>query len=101
MLGYRHFTPGLLTRKIAVIGLGAIIVGLVLIAAALICSPVGFLPRSPAGAAVTQASTMAEVLFRARLTRDDSATPWGFRLQGGADYKKPLTLLKVSLTPRS
>lgn len=41
---------------------------------------------------------MAEVLFRARLSREESSTPWGFRLQGGADYKKPLTLLKVSLT---
>ncbi len=39
---------------------------------------------------------MAEVLFRAKLQRQDKATAWGFRLQGGADYNKPLTLLKVS-----
>ena len=39
---------------------------------------------------------MAEVLFRAKLQREDKATAWGFRLQGGADYSKPLTLLKVS-----
>lgn len=37
----------------------------------------------------------AEVLFRAKLQRQDANTPWGFRLQGGADFDKPLTLLKV------
>ena len=47
------------------------------------------------------ATTMAEVLFRAKLQRESGAaaaaadTPWGFRLQGGVDYDKPLTLLKV------
>jgi len=35
-----------------------------------------------------------EVLFRAKLQRDDSAS-WGFRLQGGLEYDKPLTLLKA------
>ena len=39
---------------------------------------------------------MAEVLFRAKLQRDDSQNRWGFCLQGGADCKKPLTLLQVS-----
>ena len=38
---------------------------------------------------------MAEVLFRARLQRDDVTEPWGFRLHGGAEYHIPLTLLKV------
>ena len=44
---------------------------------------------------------MAEVLFRAKLQRESGAaaaaadTPWGFRLQGGVEYDKPLTLLKV------
>ena len=38
----------------------------------------------------------AEVLFRAKLQRQDAGNPWGFRLQGGADFDKPLTLLKVS-----
>ena len=36
----------------------------------------------------------AEVLFRAKLQRQDS-TSWGFRLQGGLEYDTPLTLLKV------
>ncbi|ELU13464.1 hypothetical protein CAPTEDRAFT_216189 [Capitella teleta] len=36
-----------------------------------------------------------EVLFRAKLHRDDSKKAWGFRLQGGIEYRKPLTLLKV------
>ena len=37
----------------------------------------------------------AEVLFRAKLQREDAQTAWGFRLQGGVEYSKPLTLLKV------
>lgn len=42
--------------------------------------------------------SMAEVLFRAKLQREQGAhTPWGFRLQGGVEYNKPLTLLKVSV----
>jgi len=36
----------------------------------------------------------AEVLFRAKLQREDSSN-WGFRLQGGLEYDTPLTLLKV------
>jgi len=36
----------------------------------------------------------AEVLFRAKLQRQDSSS-WGFRLQGGLEYDTPLTLLKV------
>jgi len=37
----------------------------------------------------------AEVLFRAKLQRQDSSS-WGFRLQGGLEYDTPLTLMKVS-----
>jgi len=36
-----------------------------------------------------------DVLFRAKLERDDSSSSWGFRLQGGLEYDTPLTLLKV------
>lgn len=39
---------------------------------------------------------LPEVLFRARLYRLEKDTPWGFRLQGGVEFNKPLTLLKVS-----
>lgn len=39
----------------------------------------------------------AEVLFRAKLHREDAKTAWGFRLQGGVEYNKPLTLLKVNI----
>ena len=44
---------------------------------------------------------MAEVLFRAKLHRDSADIPWGFRLQGGADYNKPLTLLRVCILSKS
>jgi hypothetical protein len=37
-----------------------------------------------------------EVLFRAKLRRDDARVAWGFRLQGGVEFQKPLTLLKVT-----
>lgn len=40
---------------------------------------------------------LPEVLFRARLHRTEKDTPWGFRLQGGVEFNKPLTLLKVSI----
>lgn len=40
---------------------------------------------------------LPEVLFRARLHRAEKDTPWGFRLQGGVEFNKPLTLLKVSI----
>ncbi len=42
---------------------------------------------------------LPEVLFRARLYRTERDTPWGFRLQGGVEFNKPLTLLKVSIAP--
>ena len=31
-----------------------------------------------------------------RLQRDSLTTPWGFRLQGGKDFKAPLTVQRVS-----
>ena len=30
------------------------------------------------------------------LQRDSESIPWGFRIQGGADYKEPLSVKKVS-----
>jgi hypothetical protein len=30
------------------------------------------------------------------LQRDSLQTPWGFRLQGGADFRTPFTVNKVS-----
>ena len=37
---------------------------------------------------------MAELAVQ--IFRDSLATPWGFRLQGGRDYKTPLTVQKVT-----
>lgn len=41
---------------------------------------------------------MAEVLFRAKLQRENTSVPWGFRLQGGSEFSQPLTILKVGAT---
>ncbi|XP_047486848.1 PDZ and LIM domain protein 3-like [Penaeus chinensis] len=35
-------------------------------------------------------------LLNILLQRSDESIPWGFRLQGGADYKKPLTVQRVT-----
>jgi len=43
---------------------------------------------------------MAEVLFRAKLQRENTGTPWGFRLQGGSEFDQPLTILKVGVVLR-
>ena len=40
---------------------------------------------------------MSYVDSQVRLYRDALSTPWGFRLQGGADFKAPLTVQRVSL----
>lgn len=37
--------------------------------------------------------------FNVTLTRGNGASPWGFRLQGGADFRSPLVLQKVNLLP--
>uniref|UniRef100_A0A1I8F1N2 PDZ domain-containing protein n=1 Tax=Macrostomum lignano TaxID=282301 RepID=A0A1I8F1N2_9PLAT len=39
---------------------------------------------------------MVNQLQRVRMTRPDSGTPWGFRLQGGRDFNSALTIQKVS-----
>jgi hypothetical protein len=42
---------------------------------------------------------MAEQLsgvFTVTLFRDGPFTPWGFRLQGGADHNRPLQIQRVS-----
>ncbi|CAD5124109.1 DgyrCDS12411 [Dimorphilus gyrociliatus] len=38
---------------------------------------------------------MASSEFQVRLYRDSFSTPWGFRLQGGKDFKTPLTIQRV------
>jgi hypothetical protein len=38
---------------------------------------------------------MAPKLFNILLQRDDSNVQWGFRLSGGKDMAKPLTIVKV------
>lgn len=34
--------------------------------------------------------------YTAKLQRDSLSTPWGFRLQGGADLNSALTIQRVS-----
>ena len=34
--------------------------------------------------------------MQVQLSRDALSTPWGFRLQGGKDFKTPLTIQRVS-----
>ena len=34
--------------------------------------------------------------IKVTLQRDSLQTPWGFRLQGGADFRTPFTVNKVS-----
>jgi hypothetical protein len=34
--------------------------------------------------------------LKVTLQRDSLQTPWGFRLQGGADFRTPFTINKVS-----
>ena len=40
-------------------------------------------------------STAQAPVFKMRLERDNSGQPWGFRLQGGADFSTPLSIQKV------
>ncbi|CAL1528979.1 unnamed protein product [Lymnaea stagnalis] len=39
---------------------------------------------------------MSVLTLEAKLERTDSATPWGFRMQGGKDFSSPLTIQKVN-----
>ena len=36
--------------------------------------------------------------IKVTLQRDSLQTPWGFRLQGGADFRTPFTVNKVKAT---
>ncbi|XP_074649486.1 PDZ and LIM domain protein 5-like isoform X4 [Tubulanus polymorphus] len=38
----------------------------------------------------------AGMQISAKLDRTDSSTPWGFRLQGGKDFSRPLTIQRVT-----
>ena len=41
---------------------------------------------------------MAEIdVLKAQIVRDGLSVPWGFRLQGGADFGQPLTILRVGV----
>lgn len=40
---------------------------------------------------------MSVLTLEAKLERLDSATPWGFRMQGGKDFHSPLTIQRVSI----
>ena len=37
--------------------------------------------------------------IKVTLQRDSLQTPWGFRLQGGADFRTPFTINKVRSEP--
>ncbi|KAI3379992.1 hypothetical protein SNEBB_000233 [Seison nebaliae] len=39
---------------------------------------------------------MAGAKIKVRLSRSDERTPWGIRLQGGREYGKPLTIVKIA-----
>jgi len=38
---------------------------------------------------------MSILTLEAKLERQDSTTPWGFRMQGGKDFSSPITIARV------
>ena len=41
---------------------------------------------------------MAEIdVLKAQLVRREVNAPWGFRLQGGAEFDRPITIMSVSI----
>jgi len=38
---------------------------------------------------------MSILTLEAKLERQDSTTPWGFRMQGGKDFSSPVTIARV------
>lgn len=42
-----------------------------------------------------QPTEMSVLTLEAKLERQDSTTPWGFRMQGGKDFSSPITIARV------
>lgn len=40
---------------------------------------------------------MSVLTLEAKLERQDSTTPWGFRMQGGKDFSSPVTIARVGV----
>jgi hypothetical protein len=38
---------------------------------------------------------MSILTLEAKLERQESTTPWGFRMQGGKDFSSPITIARV------
>lgn len=47
---------------------------------------------------VTKAK-MSLLTLEAKLERQESTTPWGFRMQGGKDFSSPITIARVRTPP--
>ncbi|XP_053393044.1 PDZ and LIM domain protein 3-like [Mercenaria mercenaria] len=39
---------------------------------------------------------MSILTLEAKLERQESTTPWGFRMQGGKDFSSPITIARVT-----
>lgn len=40
---------------------------------------------------------MSILTLEAKLERQESSTPWGFRMQGGKDFSSPITIARVRM----